>query len=132
VQGAQAERDAEQRARERWVAAAPDAVRDLLDLALAAPRLPAGVHDLVARRLAEAFPDPADRAAALLRWYGAGPGRDLPYEALPAVALAAVPVADLARALRADPLGAGAVLPAEVRTRLDAVAGGQAPTRGRA
>ena len=125
----QAERDAEQRARDQWVAAAPAAVRDLLDLALATPRLPAGVHDLVARRLAAAFPDPADRAVALLRWYGAGSGRvtDRPaYEGLPEVALAALPVADLARARQANDaqVEAGAVR---------YLSGpGQAPTRERA
>ena len=127
----QAERDAEQRARDRWVAAAPAAVRDLLDLAVATPRLPPGVHDLVARRLAEAFPDPADRAVALLRWYGAGTGR-FAYEGLPEVALAAVPVADLARALQAHPhdakVEAGAVRYLSGPGR-DFPRPGQAPTR---
>ncbi|MEV4643105.1 hypothetical protein AB0J80_37780 [Actinoplanes sp. NPDC049548] len=62
--------------RQRWIAAAPEAVRDLLDLAAAAAAgngvFPQGVVRLVRARLREAVPDPAERARALRIWYAAG------------------------------------------------------------
>ncbi|MEU4620473.1 hypothetical protein AB0G04_10920 [Actinoplanes sp. NPDC023801] len=147
----QAVRQRERLAEEHWKAAAPAAVRDLLDLAIAAAHttgvLPPSVPALVATRLAEAVPDRAERAAALLTWYGSGTGRysGFPvHESLPAPALAATPIADLIDALQRFPgdvrVAAGAVrhlcgwrsrthltrdiarLPAEVRARLLAVA----------
>jgi hypothetical protein len=144
-------RRAELPEQESWLAAAPPAVRDLLDLAVAATTgggvLPPGVPALIIRRLAEAVPDPVARAAALLSWYGSGSGRCSGYplhEALPEPALAEIPLAHLLAVLDAAPadarIDAGAVrhlcgwqsrrhqaadiaaLPGDVRERLLAVA----------
>ncbi|BCJ50704.1 hypothetical protein Asp14428_21790 [Actinoplanes sp. NBRC 14428] len=108
--GRDEERAREKLARDGWLAAAPPAVRDLLDLAVAAASgngvLPRGVSQLVRQRLIEAVPDPAERTAALLVWYGAGTGRysGFPiYEALPEYALTETPIGELVAALRAHP-----------------------------
>jgi hypothetical protein len=150
AQRRQAERERELLDRQAWTAAAPADVRDLLDLAIAAAHttgvIAPSVHALVADRLAQAFPDPAERAAALLAWYGSGTGRysGYPvYETLPAPALAGTPIAEIIDALRRFPddrVAAGAVrhlcawksrthlrrdiarLPDDVRARLLAVA----------
>jgi len=159
----QAERAEEQLALEQWKAAAPAAVRDLLELAVTASRttglLPPSTYSLVGQRLRQAVPDPVERAAALLIWYGSGTGRcsGFPmHEGLPAPALAETPIAHLVEALRSLPvdprMDAGAVrhlcgwksrphqardidrLPPELRERLLAAAqaGGDDDTRGRA
>jgi hypothetical protein len=105
---------------ERWKAAAPVAVRDLLDPAVTAAHtdglLPQSTYSVVAQRLAQAIPDPVERAAALLVWYGSGTGRCSGYpvhEALPAPALAETPISHLIDALRSFPadarIDAGAV-----------------------
>ncbi|WP_131803431.1 MULTISPECIES: hypothetical protein [Pseudofrankia] len=102
-----------QLAQERWKTAAPAAVRDLVDLAVAASGssgvLPRSVCSLVGRRLAEAIPDRVERAAALLIWYGSGTGRCSGYpvhEALPASALSDTPIGDLVEALQLFPTDA--------------------------
>lgn len=96
-------------AERRWRVAAPAAVCDVLDAAIAATRtdgiLPEGMHRLVAGRLRAAIADPLERAAVTLAWYGSGTGRcsGFPiYEALPASALAETPIADLVQALQAN------------------------------
>ncbi|MFD4370667.1 hypothetical protein [Streptomyces sp. NPDC058486] len=56
-------------------------------------------------RLQRAFPDPVDRALALLGWYGSGSGRCSGYpvhEGVPGELLGTVPIADLLAAL-SDP-----------------------------
>lgn len=116
----QAERHEKQLDEERWKDAAPAAVRDLLDLAITAThtdgRLPPGAYNLVAQRLSQAVPDPVERAAALLVWYGSGTGRCSGYpmhEDLPAPALAEIPISYLIEALQSFPtdnrIDAGAV-----------------------
>jgi hypothetical protein len=134
-------------AEQRWRAAAPAAVHDLLDTAVAAGRadglLPEGIHQLIVQRLEAAIPDPVERVSALLAWYGSGTGRltGFPvYEALPEPELAETPIARLVQALYAYPgdarIDAGAVrhlcgwkarkhqardvakVPAELRARL--------------
>ncbi|MBQ0896987.1 hypothetical protein KBX37_28520 [Micromonospora sp. U56] len=141
------ERHEQRLAEQRWRAAAPASVRDLLDVAVDAGStdglLPEGIHRLVAQRVEEAIPDPVERAGVMLAWYGSGTGRcsGFPvHEGLPEPALAETPIAHLVRALQAYPtdarIDAGAVrhlcgwktrkhqardiakVPAELRVRL--------------
>ncbi|MGN9811476.1 hypothetical protein ACTMSW_19230 [Micromonospora sp. BQ11] len=159
VQEEQRQRERHERrlAEQRWRAAAPAAVHDLLDVAVAAGSadglLPEGIHRLVARRLEEAIPDPVERAGVTLAWYGSGTGRCTGFpvhEALPAPALVETPIAHLIRAMQTYPteahIDAGAVrhlcgwkarthqardiakVPAELRMRLLVAVRSQATT----
>lgn len=143
----QRERHESELAEQRWRHAAPEAVHDLLDGAVAASKsdgiLRDGVCELVARHLEEAFSDPVERAGATLAWFGSGTGRcsGFPvHEALPEPALTETPIANIIQALHTYPtdahIVAGAVrhlcgwqarehqaadiakLPAELRARL--------------
>ncbi|MBV1855096.1 hypothetical protein [Catellatospora tritici] len=91
---------------QRWRDDAPVAVRDLLDAALTASgttgAIPAELTRLAIQRLGEALPDPVERTAATLAWYGSGSGRCSGYpvhESLPAPALAQTPIAHIIAAL---------------------------------
>ncbi|GAA4607736.1 hypothetical protein GCM10023107_82960 [Actinoplanes octamycinicus] len=94
-------------AEKRWRAAAPAGVVDLLDMAVVTTHttgiLPQGIRRLVAERLTATIPDPVERAAATLAWYGSGTGRCSGYpvhEGIPESALAATPIAVLVATLR--------------------------------
>jgi hypothetical protein len=151
-----------QLAEQQWLATAPAPVRDLGDAMLATSRTgrtPDGLLDMLRQRLAEAYPEPADRAGALLVWFGSGTGRcsGFPvHEGLPGLLLAEMPIADIVAALESPDADArhdaGAVrhlsgwksrkrqardiarVPAELRVRLlaAAVSSGDDDKRARA
>jgi hypothetical protein len=93
-------------AQQRWLAAVPAAVRDLGDAIVATSRTghaPDDLLDLLRQRLSEAYPDPVERAGALLAWFGSGTGRcsGFPvHEGLPGLLLAEMPIADIVGALQ--------------------------------
>ena len=102
----QAEADAEAE-RERaalradWLDAAPKSVRKLV-----AGRRERDLSNKVERRIRKEFPDPVDRAAAMLRWFGSGSGRcsGYPsYEEIPEPLLLATPLSLILDALDRSP-----------------------------
>ncbi|WP_406834923.1 hypothetical protein ACICHK_00535 [Streptomyces sp. AHU1] len=105
----QREEERRQDARAHWRASMPTAVQDLADQLFAmsetgedaSPELWTELQD----RMNLAFPDPADRALALMAWFGAGTGRASGYplhESVPGLLLKDMPIAEIIAALE-DP-----------------------------